>query len=73
MGCLEFEVIPEVSLRNEHVEFALGMPVCQTINALQNAARHIRNIELTYSNKVCYGRFCLFNFSPVFYRSFALF
>uniref|UniRef100_A0A914VF01 Uncharacterized protein n=1 Tax=Plectus sambesii TaxID=2011161 RepID=A0A914VF01_9BILA len=51
MGCLEFEVIPEVSLRNEHVEFMLGMPLCQTITALQNAARHIRNIELTYSDK----------------------
>ncbi len=52
MGYLEFEVVPEVALKNDLVELMLGMPLNQAIAMLQNAARHIRNIELTYCQKV---------------------
>jgi hypothetical protein len=48
----EMEVVPECSLRNEHMDFVLGMPICQAISSLQHAARHFRNIELTYCQKV---------------------
>lgn len=49
---LEFEVIPESCLRNDHVELMLGMSINQVINALQNASKVIKNIELVYDNKV---------------------
>uniref|UniRef100_A0A9J2PAQ0 Uncharacterized protein n=1 Tax=Ascaris lumbricoides TaxID=6252 RepID=A0A9J2PAQ0_ASCLU len=48
---LEFEVVPECCLRNEQVEFALGMPINQVITMLQNSSRTIHNVELAYSDK----------------------
>ncbi|TKR92110.1 hypothetical protein L596_006826 [Steinernema carpocapsae] len=47
----EFEVLPETSLRNEQVEFLLGMQLNQAITCLTNNARTMKNIELSYSKK----------------------
>lgn len=48
---LEFEVVPECCLRNEQIEFTLGMPINQVIIMLQNASRTLHNVELAYSDK----------------------
>lgn len=48
---LEFEVIPEVSLRNEFIEFILGMPLCQAINGIQKSSRSIKSVELLYNQE----------------------
>jgi len=61
----EMEVVPECSLRNEHMDFVLGMPICQAISSLQHAAKHFRNIELTYCQKVI-------TFSASIYRFFRI-
>lgn len=53
---LEFEVLPESSLRNDIIEFTLGTPVNQVITALQNASKVIRNVELIYSKEVISSR-----------------
>uniref|UniRef100_A0A1I7XYY9 LAM_G_DOMAIN domain-containing protein n=1 Tax=Steinernema glaseri TaxID=37863 RepID=A0A1I7XYY9_9BILA len=47
----EFEVVPEQALRNEQVEFLLGMQLNQAITVLTNNARTMKNIELSYSKK----------------------
>ncbi|KAH7728429.1 hypothetical protein AAVH_03740 [Aphelenchoides avenae] len=48
---LEFEVLPESALRNEHIELLLGAGINQVISALQNASRAIKSVELIYDNK----------------------
>uniref|UniRef100_A0A7E4VYJ3 Uncharacterized protein n=1 Tax=Panagrellus redivivus TaxID=6233 RepID=A0A7E4VYJ3_PANRE len=50
-GGLEFEVLPEMSLRSDVIELVLGTPINQVITGLQNANKYIRNVELTYSKK----------------------
>lgn len=51
---LQVEVMPGYGIRNDYIELLLGMPVNQAIAAIQNASRHIQNVELTYSFKVCH-------------------
>uniref|UniRef100_A0A915EUK7 Uncharacterized protein n=1 Tax=Ditylenchus dipsaci TaxID=166011 RepID=A0A915EUK7_9BILA len=51
MTVLEFEVLPENCLKNDHLELLLGTPINQVIVALQNASRIIKNVELVYCNK----------------------
>lgn len=49
---LRVEVMPGCGIRNDYIELLLGMPINQAIAAIQNASRHIQNVELTYSSKV---------------------
>ncbi|KAI6182610.1 hypothetical protein M3Y97_00399100 [Aphelenchoides bicaudatus] len=53
---MDFEVVPENCLRNEHLVLALGTPINQAICALKNASRLIRNIELIYDNREPFSR-----------------
>ncbi|KAI1718078.1 PHAF1 protein [Ditylenchus destructor] len=55
-GGLEFEVLPENCLRNDHLELVLGTPINQIIAALQNASRFVKNVELVYCNKEPFER-----------------
>ncbi|MFH4976085.1 hypothetical protein AB6A40_002794 [Gnathostoma spinigerum] len=48
---LEFEVVPDCSLRSENLEFILGMPINQVIALIQNVPRQVHNVELTYDPK----------------------
>ncbi|VDO30545.1 unnamed protein product, partial [Brugia timori] len=48
---LRVEVMPGCGIRNDYIELLLGMPINQAIAAIQNASRHIQNVELTYSSK----------------------
>ncbi|VDP15998.1 unnamed protein product [Onchocerca flexuosa] len=48
---LQVEVMPGCGVRNDYIELLLGMPINQAIAAIQNASRHIQNVELTYSSK----------------------
>ncbi|KAI6241192.1 hypothetical protein M3Y99_00342500 [Aphelenchoides fujianensis] len=53
---LDFEVVPEEGLRNEHIQLVLGTPINQVLAALKNASRVIRNVELIYCNKEPFAR-----------------
>ncbi|CAD5206689.1 unnamed protein product [Bursaphelenchus okinawaensis] len=56
MSVLEFEVNPENSLKNEHVELVLGAPINQVLTAIRNASKAIKNVELIYCNKEPFGK-----------------
>uniref|UniRef100_A0A915PHT2 Uncharacterized protein n=1 Tax=Setaria digitata TaxID=48799 RepID=A0A915PHT2_9BILA len=43
--------MPGCGIRNDYIELLLGMPINQALTAIQNASRHIQNVELTYSSK----------------------
>ncbi|KAE9548616.1 hypothetical protein FO519_008173 [Halicephalobus sp. NKZ332] len=51
MVCLEFEVVPESSLKNDVLELVLGTPINQVISALQNASKVVRNVDLIFSKE----------------------
>ncbi|ETN85749.1 hypothetical protein NECAME_06262 [Necator americanus] len=53
---LTFEVLPQEGLKNENVEFILGMPLNQVLTLIQHNARILTNIELMYSRKDPLGR-----------------
>uniref|UniRef100_A0A5S6QAC6 Uncharacterized protein n=1 Tax=Trichuris muris TaxID=70415 RepID=A0A5S6QAC6_TRIMR len=48
---MEFDVVPECALQNEHISFTIGMPLCQTIACLQRRYQLFKGIELLYSDK----------------------
>ncbi|CAD5209710.1 unnamed protein product [Bursaphelenchus xylophilus] len=56
MTALEFEVNPEVSLKNEQVELILGAPINQVLVAIRQASKVIKNVELVYCNKEPFNR-----------------
>jgi hypothetical protein len=49
---LDFEVVPENCLRNEHIVLALGTPINLVLSALKNVSRLIRKVDLIYDSKV---------------------
>lgn len=49
---LDFQVVPEFGLINEHIELALGTPINHVLNAIKSASRVIKNVEFVYCNKV---------------------
>jgi len=49
---MEFEVVPEQSLRNEHIDLMLGTPINQVIVALQNNSRLIKAVEVYSSSTI---------------------
>ncbi|KAE9419469.1 hypothetical protein Angca_006659, partial [Angiostrongylus cantonensis] len=53
---LVFEVLPQEGLKNEGVEFILGMPLNQVLTLIQQNARILTNVELMYSRKDPLGR-----------------
>ncbi|XP_067144960.1 phagosome assembly factor 1-like isoform X1 [Centruroides vittatus] len=46
---LELEVLPECSLRNDQVEFALGMIFNQAVQMIQKQCEVIKNVQVLYS------------------------
>ncbi|KAL1234764.1 Phagosome assembly factor [Trichinella pseudospiralis] len=48
---MDFEIVPESALLNEHVKLQLGMPLGQAIAYLQRAYQIFKGIELVYSYK----------------------
>ncbi|KRX82534.1 UPF0183 protein C16orf70 -like protein [Trichinella sp. T6] len=48
---MDFEIVPESALLNEHVKLQLGMPLGQAIAYLQRAYQIFKGIELVYSDK----------------------
>uniref|UniRef100_A0AC35U9I6 NPL domain-containing protein n=1 Tax=Rhabditophanes sp. KR3021 TaxID=114890 RepID=A0AC35U9I6_9BILA len=48
---LEFEIIPTLALKNEHIEINLGTPINQVIKALQNVTKYINNVQFNYQSK----------------------
>ncbi|CAK8688040.1 phagosome assembly factor 1-like [Clavelina lepadiformis] len=48
---LDLQVVPEGSLGNEQWQFALGMPLFQAVQILQQNCRTIRNVDVIYNDK----------------------
>ncbi|CAD6186146.1 unnamed protein product [Caenorhabditis auriculariae] len=53
---LEFQVVPDVGLKNENIQFLLGMPLNQVVTLIQQNARLLQKIQLTYSKKEPFRR-----------------
>lgn len=47
-----FQVIPDIGLREEHVQFDLGLPLNMVLNMLDQNVRIFPNVSLTFSKKV---------------------
>ncbi|PIO64758.1 hypothetical protein TELCIR_13602 [Teladorsagia circumcincta] len=50
------KVLPQEGLKNENIEFILGMPLNQVLTLIQQNARILTNVELMYSRKDPLGR-----------------
>uniref|UniRef100_A0A8L8K7S8 KOW domain-containing protein n=1 Tax=Heligmosomoides polygyrus TaxID=6339 RepID=A0A8L8K7S8_HELPZ len=50
-----FQVLPQEGLKNENIEFIIGMPLNQVLTLIQQNSRILANVELMYSRKVASG------------------